>query len=355
MTSNLDPTTTSSFAVVQLPNGQKKYFYDDNETTLLLSDATEQVTKNIQACIKIRGDRLKLEGPLFYTKWFDYRYMHPLDATQLFADKFVEISKEVHSRNFDIDEAEKMRFLSSKKLFEMKFRSLTSLWQARQYADHIGVPYDFYLRRAFDHLLKRGARKKLPRPNQLHDEKTLKAVDEAWSAESKDPTARSFLAEDPRYRNEHYQGDPYQDEHHEWVIDIIRRRNKARTPLHIAQLCFEDRLVPEQKVIEAFGESLVETARNEEAFHKDDSGPDQNPGAIRPGCYGLPHAYSTDEEWCKKCSFSKECCKLVNVGRKILDEEYSTDDPRLENKRKNDRERKRRSRAKQKAKAKSIS
>src|SRR4051794_32314342 len=60
------------------------------ETEHLKFDAT-RIAWNSAISERIGKDLLVIEASLFETKWFDYRFMHPAAATQLFALRYIEM------------------------------------------------------------------------------------------------------------------------------------------------------------------------------------------------------------------------------------------------------------------------
>lgn len=87
---------------------------------------------------------LKEEAELFQTKHWDYRFLHPVQATQLFAHCFAQARKHAVERRTDIWVGRNMKGIKADNIFELDQRSITGFWKGRQMADRLGIPYDFY-------------------------------------------------------------------------------------------------------------------------------------------------------------------------------------------------------------------
>lgn len=100
------------------------------------------------------------ESQLQQDCFFDYRYMHPVKRTYLFAHEYMKSYKALYERYIDID---------SKGIYGLsrpndpldndppkgkttKLRTPTCLWTARQVADANCMPYDFYVNAALKYL-----------------------------------------------------------------------------------------------------------------------------------------------------------------------------------------------------------
>lgn len=87
---------------------------------------------------------LSEESALYETKFWDYRFMHPVQATCAYAQAYSDALKRAVSRRTDLYVGLNMRGLKKPIIFELDQRTLTGLWKGRQMADRIGCPYDFY-------------------------------------------------------------------------------------------------------------------------------------------------------------------------------------------------------------------
>lgn len=87
---------------------------------------------------------LQEEADLFQTKFWDYRFLHPTQATQLFAHSYAQAKKHAVERRTDIWVGRNMKGIKAECIFELPQRTITGFWKGRQMADRLGIPYDFY-------------------------------------------------------------------------------------------------------------------------------------------------------------------------------------------------------------------
>jgi hypothetical protein len=280
-----------------------------------------RVEANLLAASRVRAVDLASERHLMTTKWFNYRFMSPLDATHLFADTYVDCYRRKWRQTFSADEASSKRALAD--LTEP--REFTSLWRARQKADLAGVPYELYIECAMDFFLRPGA-KKVPRPNQLCSKKLGPAfiahVRERWAEHIE---SVFVISSEPAYRNEAYCGFSAQREHREWVIERLKARG---TPDYLlGKCCFLDRVLPEEQAIDLFGREKVDRAR--EAVVGEHSAPvaAATGGDHLPTCYVLPHAVLIEAEECHACPLAGNCQTVGGKVRQLLIKRYRSDDP----------------------------
>lgn len=176
----------------------------------------------------ITNDRLALEKSLFASKWFDYRFMSPVEATIAFADELTEAGKEVYAANFDSNKAKffKINRISSGSSLVASANSvyatpknkrlLAGYWRARQLADAIGMPYRLWGVWALSQRLRNWKRGVMPQPTMLCDSRDAEKVMQRWLEERK---VMTLTAQHPAFKLENYCGLPVQDEYHEFLIE----------------------------------------------------------------------------------------------------------------------------------------
>lgn len=128
----------------------------------------------------IDPELLLLEPELFHTAWFDYRGLHPLRRTAMFARHYNQIVAETITKEVDYNTgkwAGKKR--GSFDLLSAQPSIRTAFWRARQQAERIGCPYPIYIRAVIRHFRDRGW-KHIPGPNQLFSEEALEVAANAW-------------------------------------------------------------------------------------------------------------------------------------------------------------------------------
>jgi hypothetical protein len=187
------------------------------------------------------------ESELRQSRWFDYRNKLPMQLTQLFADTYCEIYKEMYAKLRDYEYAEKITG-------NLSDSDLISLWLARQAADAIGCPYGFYIRFAMTRTYER-CWKYLPRPNQLYGEELLLDAKDVWDATRKDIL---YLAESNFYKTQSYMGHPDQHDYHRYLVDTVKMR--AVPEMILTRLIFREKCLPEELAVEHFGDLVVKTA-----------------------------------------------------------------------------------------------
>jgi hypothetical protein len=100
------------------------------------------------------------ESHLQQNCFFDYRYMHPVKRTYLFAHEYMKSYKALYERYIDINSDGIYGLSRPKDPLDndpprnktAKLRTPTCLWVARQVADANCIPYDFYVNAALKYL-----------------------------------------------------------------------------------------------------------------------------------------------------------------------------------------------------------
>lgn len=194
------------------------------------------------------------EPALFQTKWFDYRFLHPVAATYVFARAYREVFATLYKRHFD-HSVTLDPFYGNLDMFELRQAEITGLYVARQHADACGIPYPYYI----EFVMEAGMRYKrdyLPRPTQCYQEDAVKKAITEWH---KRLEARLFVATDPRFRLDRYRGLPVQNDHIKWTMAQIARRAQPADAL--ARYVFKDRVLPLELATARFGGKTIAKAR----------------------------------------------------------------------------------------------
>lgn len=213
----------------------------------------------------VHEDLQARESELFMTKWFDYRFMTPLQATALYIEEFGRAYKRLYAVEFDRERAEHVqvptiegvictmkqgkrkwiekqdekKIESSKKAAKIDFNGF---WNGRQVADCIGMPYGHYVGMALQFRMRRWKRGYMPRPSHLYHQFDVEKIVERWTAMQESET---FLAEHPAYLVQNFQGVRPQNDYHEWLFKSAQARSDTLAVL--ARFVDEDRL-PIEKV-----------------------------------------------------------------------------------------------------------
>lgn len=174
------------------------------------------------------------EGELFRTKHWDYRFLHPAQATQLFAHCYAQAKKHAVERRTDIWVGRNMKGLKDPVIYSLDARTITGFWKGRQMADRMGMPYDFYCEAAM--LFADVARwENLPTPIQLYSDNVpehLRTTDFAVSmltfigSKWLDRIQTSIpYATHEAYLVENFKGGPEQIAYLNYLGDKIRESN----------------------------------------------------------------------------------------------------------------------------------
>lgn len=128
------------------------------------------------------------------TKWWDYRTMHPLQATQYFIRTFYACAAPILTREVSRAAGNSAAFRSAADDLTTQTRlNVRGWWRARMAADAMGVPYATYCTAAIKNFrdnmalmataaraLSLGKRQELPYPTQLSTPFILKAAIAQW-------------------------------------------------------------------------------------------------------------------------------------------------------------------------------
>lgn len=283
---------------------------------------------------------LQRESVLMTTKWFDYRFIHPVSATQLFAEAYTKIFREFWRRHFDMEEADKKNPLAN---YATRPGLFSSVWQARQAADYAGMPYDLFCRYGMDWALERGYRK-LPLPNQLMNEEAIVEARKRWNEFAK---ARLHFAEDEHYLLRNWCDHPAQRDHADW---LVKQASLRANPQYVLGTALYQRPMLSESIARAFfrkREHVVDKAR--EVARAPDELPPPRELDFRPGCFGVPHTFEKGGAGCAKCPSAGECEWEQNAVLERIIETNGSATPAEDRKRELNRERQRRKRKKDKA------
>lgn len=143
----------------------------------------------------IKPSHLKIEDELFGTKWFDYRMLHPTEATFYFAHVYLQILREQWARDVDYREAEHRASLPDNRVIFKEPKAANNWWKARQAADACGARYSVFIRGIFVYARDNGwsqwhganlaqNRNIYPPPGFMAHGKLLEAGIEAWQNEA---------------------------------------------------------------------------------------------------------------------------------------------------------------------------
>jgi hypothetical protein len=304
---------------------------------------TENERRNLAIRKVVQGNRLMAlkiskkqavhERGLDQTKWFDYRFLTPMEATEAFASAYQQEFQYRYGKNIDTEEA-KGKTGTRGNNWKSNSREFNSFWSARQFADELGVPYGFFVEHAMMHLLRSGWQH-IPRPNQLYGYKVRDAVAKKVLERWAEWTAARFIFSDlPQYLVENFSGSPAQIAHREWVIAQLEQRNGR-----ISNACFINRVLPIDQAISKFGSNEVDKARLDAVGWSEKESIVVGSDETMRSCHGVLHAYDLSAPQCGGCAVQKTCADLTSQVRDFVVARTNSDDPIAETRRRLQRER----------------
>lgn len=179
------------------------------------------------------------EAALMRRRWFDYRDLHPVAATYLYAHLYKQQTLKFYAQVIDIRTVEDARSFFPDDIFMS--RDLTSMWLARRAADELGMPYTFILQFAQERFLSR-LQHNFPRPNQLYGEEIELDLRAAWDARLANQLTYSTEA---RYRAAAWKPNLDQAQHLRFVFTQIERRPAAARHRLLGRLIHEGIVRPD--------------------------------------------------------------------------------------------------------------
>jgi hypothetical protein len=170
--------------------------------------------------LEIPNDLLRKEPALMQSKWFDYRRLHPVMATQLFVKAYNRAYGNFLATTTDVG----LKYLPAFKgrdLLADKHRERKTVWKLRQLADEHGVPYDVFMNAAMRFYQREGWMH-VPRPSHiLSNELALLHVLDTWQNTKRDMPVWASLS---FYTVDEWTGHPDQLAYEEHLLQFIRAR-----------------------------------------------------------------------------------------------------------------------------------
>lgn len=203
------------------------------------------------------------EPDLYATKWWDYKRLHPVKATELFAEAYKTAHKEALKKRRDLYIGLNHTGLKQPKLFDNAKSVITGLWRARQTADRYGVDYLFYCSKAFAFAETMNFTY-LPVPTQIYNEKRwtedapsmVEWILKDWRAVN---SGALKTPDDAFYYSDNYIGHAYQREYQRHLIGYTEH-HPFRAML-LSDLVYERELLLESLAIKVYGEKELAKAR----------------------------------------------------------------------------------------------
>ncbi|KAB0568795.1 hypothetical protein [Brucella pituitosa] len=291
---------------------------------------------------------LKGERDAAHSKWYAYRFMTPLEATKLFVKLYRVGYKNYLRRENDHGLAERAQGLSTRILGHPS-RSLTEVWNARQRADLLGLPYELLIEFGF-WFASNYTWKNAPRPAQLFGSKNSGV---AWPIEFEKwllerlPTVVNRFGDLAQYRIEHYRGFPVQNEFRSYLLETLGE-SVGNWSLKLERQCLATRHLPLRLAMKSVPKggrkSVVRNLRSEMSSYatNENVAPLQELD-LAPACFGIPGAHSADAKQCIECPLFTRCAGATKSVTNFMADKHGSVSPvamdRLNNRREKTRAR----------------
>lgn len=237
--------------LAELPENLRDRYRDRRGVELYEDLTTSELDEVVIS--EIKRDLLLREADLMGSKWFDYRILHPWQATALFLEAYRSEHAWVMRKREDVNSHWFHKGIKATSLCRTTPTQMTALWKARQAADSIGVPYDYYCRTLLDWAEQRNWTH-LPRVSQLYLEDHIQVVLVAWQDSLR---TRLRIATEPCYHRE--AGDEWhQVEYRRFLLDQVE--TKTHREFALASLIHRYEHLTEELATQRFGQAVVEKA-----------------------------------------------------------------------------------------------
>ncbi|UXT51656.1 hypothetical protein FY136_20650 [Agrobacterium tumefaciens] len=256
----------------------------------------------------------KDESQLMMQRWFDYRFMSPLDATLLFGRNYIAGLRRHVRRHIDVGLSERVSGIKNGAP-TARAAWFTHLWRARARTDAIFVPYDLLIDFAFDFSSRRKRFWNML-PHQLHaSEKNAEAWWAVFDEKVEDllPLRMKSVAEIPHYRIENDLDLPPQRHFRNLMLSEMKHENRPLSD-QIAERVFIKRhltlgqalsLAPananqrdlEQKARSVAGDSAWEIPPITKLDGAD----------LLPSCFAIAETIDVSRAPCDTCALATRC------------------------------------------------
>lgn len=326
--------------------------------SVMQSPDQRRVASIIDGAAVIPRDTLAREADLMLTKWPAYRFLSPMQATDLFAEEYRAAYKRILHQASDVDHGKNAKPLEGLNSLTNN-SAYTQVWIARQHADEFCVPYNIYLDFPFAFAAAR-ERHTWPSPNQLRP-KPDSDQETAWMAKFKAhwdvEHLRVELVRMPlmaQYARAADASLPAQAAFRELLLEVWQQTS-ARLDSLLGGFVRQRSYLTVEDCESAYGQEPVQRALELVAMDAElglwptmDHSP-LGRTDLWQACIGTPGIDTETVSVCQECSQREECRKLQSIIERRLVQAHGTADPVKERKRTSNRERQRAYRAKQAA------
>jgi hypothetical protein len=164
---------------------------------------------------------------LFGTKWWDYRFDSPFEATLRYVQDFSVQARALYARDIDKARAQHIYVVSPRAIVDRLMQNdrkakeaFSGFWRGRQVADALGMPYATFIYEAVSQRMRRWQRAYLPNSSQIYQDANIEVVAARWDELQR---SRIHYAEHHAYLAQNYQNTPIQTAYYDALFDRAER------------------------------------------------------------------------------------------------------------------------------------
>lgn len=312
---------------------------------ILFAPFDARTTGAVAAGIGLEHKVLAAERDLDSVKWFAYRFMSPMSATREFYRTYLENRRRYVWKNVDIGV---LPMLRDRPLLTLAPKDLTAVWTARQRADELGLPYEFYISFSMNFWSRRsgeGRNSRAPRWNQLHFTANSKY---AWTTEMNKVLLEHLkvvadeLASVPELDANSFDNAPGQREARAFV-GILWEAGALSANMFVRKWCYDYpvmSLLSMRRIIPR--DMLRRVLTSLDDYPQKRASKPAGKVDLRPSCFAMPGAYAPVTPKCSTCIFAAKCESASNEVKGLIYSVAGSEDPRRAQRLKAGRERQRR-------------
>ena len=305
------------------------------------SRAHKRFDDNLFVALRVDAKTLASERELVATRWPDYQFLSPLEATERFVAEYNRALRSAVRTHYDREKSELLVDIDLRK--KNRDGVFVGFWKARQRADRLGAPYAEYVSFCFEFATRR-TRKFLPRPNQLGPTKSNPAAEYAWSLSWKEWSVERIKANlrrpdpQPQYRLEHFKALPAQLAFRKTVLDLAKNGSKA-WPRVLYEVAIQRRAIPLRRFQDIISrESLLRHIQNIKELPDFDAGAGRGTVPLEAAdlwqsCFGLPVTQNDTPGLCRSCPQASGCRQVSERTMMLLKIRTGSVDPEGDRKR----------------------
>lgn len=255
-----------------------------------------------------------------------YRYLSAYQKTELFTRTYDAAYRDKHAQYFDRREAVDARPIDPD-FARNSPAELSSLWHARQEADILGIPYDFFIRQGMESAINRWNDKRVPRPNQLWGKSQRADITAAWVNHVGTGGHLPRDEWDTRFKAESFRGEAPQEACLSLIESYVLSAHVNDRAMRLANF-FRQGWIGLDEATRRFGDVLaVEAAKGvDDPVKTSGAHAGCNPSYI-PACLGL--VPEQDAPQCVACPLRAGCAKASGIVNAELVGEFGSTEPRL--------------------------